>query len=122
MHVPGPHARRGPLGRLHPRIGLPAPGPALVQELGDLRELVHGVGLPSGNSSSPATRSPTFTNTLSRPSSRSHTDSAAKLPPSARHAPAAAARHASREPWAAAMPCANETTAASRMSSPITPG
>ncbi|MGX1314115.1 hypothetical protein RKD24_004234 [Streptomyces calvus] len=45
-----------------------------------------------------------MTSTRSRPSSRSHTDSAAKLPPRARQAPTAAARHASRELCAAAMP------------------
>lgn len=45
MDVTGAAARRGPLRRLHPRVGLTAPGPPLVQELGDLGELVHRVRL-----------------------------------------------------------------------------
>ncbi len=63
-----------------------------------------GYDSSSGNSSSPSASSPTFTSTRSRPSSRSHTDSAATLPPRARQAPAPAARHASPELCAAAMP------------------
>ncbi len=71
---------RRPVGGLHPGVRATSPGPALVQELGDLRELVHGEASPSGNSSSSGARSPTFARTRSRPSSRSHTESAAKLP------------------------------------------
>lgn len=57
----------------------------------------------SGNSSSPSARSPAFTRTRSRPSSRSHVESAAKFPASASRAPSAAARQDSRGVWAAAM-------------------
>ncbi len=42
--VPGP-PRRGPLCGLHPRVGLTAPRPPLMEELGDLGELVHRIGL-----------------------------------------------------------------------------
>lgn len=48
MAVPGAAGRRparGPLGGLDPGVGPTAARPSLVQELGDLRELVHGVGL-----------------------------------------------------------------------------
>ncbi|CAM5680828.1 hypothetical protein SCALM49S_07294 [Streptomyces californicus] len=55
-----------------------------------------GYASSSGNSSSPSARWPAFTSTRSRPRSRSHTESAAKLPCSASHAPSAAARHDSR--------------------------
>lgn len=76
----------------------------------------------SGNSSSPSARSPALTRTFSRPRPRSQTDSAAKLPPSASHAPRAAARQHPRGVCAAAIACASETTARSRASSPpITP-
>ncbi|CAI4160706.1 hypothetical protein CCOS2040_09895 [Streptomyces albidoflavus] len=52
----------------------------------------------SGYSSSPAASRPALTSTRNRPCSRSQTESAAKLPPSARQAPSAAARHTSRGP------------------------
>lgn len=82
---------RGAGGGLHPGVGFTAARPALVQELGDLRELVHRVGLVLGELLLPSARSPAFTSTRSLPWSRSHTERAAKLPPSASHAPIAAA-------------------------------
>ncbi|MFE3913466.1 hypothetical protein [Streptomyces sp. NPDC059130] len=75
----------------------------------------------SGNSSSSGARSPAFTSTLSRPRSRSHTESAAKEPASAEHAPSAAARQDSRGVCAAAIACASATTARNCRSSAITP-
>jgi len=109
-HAPPPARRRS-----RPRRWLAAAGPPLGQN-----SVISGtgarVGLPSGNSASSGPDPPRY-DTRSRPSSRSHTESAAKLPVSARQRRALRLARI-RVGWRRRHTLRQRHTALSRLSSP----